>query len=48
MVERNIIDERIGDVFTICYTKDSVDKKKLYENAGKFLLDYAAHLNKKG
>lgn len=36
-----VVDKNIGKVFTICYTKDPVDKAPSIRKAAQFLLDYA-------
>lgn len=43
-ISTRVVDDSIGDVFTVCYTKGPVDRKTALEKAAAFLLDYAATL----
>lgn len=39
-----VADDRIEDVFVVCYDNSPVDKRKAIEAAGQFLLDYAGRM----
>lgn len=36
-----IADENIGDVFTICFNDEAVDKKEAVRRAAQFMMEYA-------
>lgn len=45
-ISYKIVDESIGDVFTICFDEEPVDKIEALRKAGRFLQDYADYLSR--
>lgn len=39
-----VIDENVGDVFTICYTNETIDRAEAIKRAGQFMMEYAYRL----